>query len=454
MNQLTALSPLDGRYAEEVKKLIPYFSEMALMKYRLMIEVEYLIALGNEKRIEEFKKLGNSEIKKLRNLYINFSLADAERVKKIEKTTNHDVKSVEYFIKEKVAKTSLAKNMEFIHFGLTSEDTSNLANSLMLKNGLKIYFKYFENLIHELKKLALANRSIPLLSLTHGQPASPTTIGKEIAIFYNRLTIQANHLKQIELLGKFSGAVGNWHAQAIAYPDVDWINFSKKFVESLGLKFNPLTTQIEPHDSLAEIYHNLIRINNIIKNLNDDIWLYVSRGIFKQKKITGEIGSSTMPHKINPWKFENSDGNLNLANAILETLANKLTISRLQRDLSDSTTLRNQGIAIGYTVLAIKSTLNGLSRLAIDKTIAQKELNEHWEVLAEAIQTVLRKCGHEKPYEKLKGLTRGEKISKNILQNFIKKLDIPKNEKQKLLKLTPATYTGLSSKLVSLIPKT
>ncbi|TAN34258.1 adenylosuccinate lyase [Patescibacteria group bacterium] len=442
---LTSVSPLDGRYESQTKELSPYFSEMALMKYRVMVEVEYLIALGAEKEIKEVIRFSEKEQKNLRSLYKRFSLAHAERVKEIENTTSHDVKAVEYFIKEKFPS-------EFIHFALTSEDINNLAYSLMLKDGLeKVIYRAVEQILKALKNLAKANARVPLLAFTHGQPATPTTLGKEMAVFYKRLLRGLNHLKFIKLDGKLNGATGNYAAAALAYPQVDWIKFSQKFVSSLGLNPNLLTTQIEPHDCSAAVYDAIARLNNIIKDLDQDIWLYVSRGIFKLRKKAGEVGSSTMPHKVNPINFENSEGNLGVANAILRFMSDKLVVSRLQRDLTDSTVIRNQGAALGYSLLAYKNTLKGLEKLEVNKKQCEKELDEHWEVLAEAVQTVLRKVGYEKPYEKLKELTRGEKVDKKIMRAFIAGLEISNEEKNKLMKLTPAKYVGLSEKLVKLI---
>lgn len=449
MSELNAISPLDGRYYNKVKELSEFFSETALVKYRLKVEVEYFIALGAEAKISEVRALSASEQNELRSFYLNFNEAEALKVKKIEQTTNHDVKAAEYYLKEKLSKIkSLSGNVEFVHFALTSEDVNNLAYSLMFKDGLTVYQNQLKKLLAELKVLAITHKKIALLSLTHGQPATPTTLGKELAVFYHRLNEQAKSLGNHKLSGKFSGAVGNWNAHQVAYPKVDWLNFSQKFVEGLGLVFNPLTTQIESHDGLAIMCHKLIRINNVIKNLDQDMWLYISREIFKLKKIAGEIGSSTMPHKVNPIDFENSEGNLGLANAILEHLASKLPISRLQRDLSDSTVIRNQGAALAYSLLALKMAAKGLSKLEVNKTRISEELNNHWEVLAEPIQVVLRKVGYAKPYETLKNLTRGEKIGKAQIQKFIRTFKISKLEKDNLLKLTPENYTGLASKLV------
>jgi len=449
MNQpLITISPLDGRYYDKVKELVPIFSEFGLIKYRLKVETEYFLALAGESKITELK-LTEEQKRFVSSIYQKFNEAEAEKVKKIEKTINHDVKAVEYYFKEKLQASKSFKNtLEFVHFALTSEDVNNLAYSLMFKEGLAIYHSQLKKVLAELKDLAVKNKKVALLALTHGQPATPTTLGKELAIFYYRLAEQAKSLNNHKLTGKFSGAVGNWNAHQVAYPKVDWLAFAQKFVESLGLGFNPLTTQIESHDGLARLGHKLIRINNIIKNLDQDMWLYISRDIFKLKKVAGEVGSSTMPHKVNPIDFENSEGNLGLANALLNHLANKLPISRLQRDLTDSTVLRNQGVALGYALLALKMLAKGLTKLEVNKPALEAELNNHWEVLAEPIQVVLRKVGYPKPYETLKNLTRGEKITKAEIQKFIRSLKISKIEKDNLLKLTPENYTGLASKLV------
>ncbi|MEK7212986.1 MAG: adenylosuccinate lyase [Patescibacteria group bacterium] len=452
MPNLTNISPLDGRYSEQTKELSPYFSEMALLKYRLMAEVEYFIALGNEEKIKELPPLSEASQKQLRALYQKFSLADAERIKKTEKITNHDLKAVEYFFKEKINKTPLAKYAEFIHFGLTSEDINNLSYSLMLSGGVsQIIIPNIETILKQVKKLAKETADTSLLALTHGQPATPTTLGKELAVFYNRLNRALNNLKMLKLDGKLNGATGNYAAASLAYPQVDWLNFSQKFITTLGLNPNLLTTQIEPHDSVATVFDAIARANNIVKDLNQDLWFYISRGIFKLKKKAGEIGSSTMPHKVNPINFENSEGNLGLANALLRFMSDKLAISRLQRDLTDSTVIRNQGTALGYSLLAYKNTLTGLAKLEVNTKMVRAELDAHWEVLAEAIQTVLRKVGYPKPYEKLKELTRGAKVDQATIQKFIKKLNLPAAEKNKLLKLTPAKYIGLSKELTKLI---
>ncbi len=454
MDSLTALSPLDGRYANTVAPLRNYFSEFALLRYRILVEVEYFIALSREKKIRELPKLSLSVEKKLRSLYENFNEKDARQIKKIEKITNHDVKAVEYFLKEKLERLGLKKYTEFIHFALTSEDCNNLSYSLEWQEGLhKIYQPKLLQLIQKLKALAKRYQGISLLSLTHGQSATPTTVGKELAVFAARLSRQYKTLAKEVFLGKLSGATGTWSAQSLAYPDVEWVSFTKKFIHSLGLEPNLLTTQIENHDSLAESYHILERINSILLDFTRDVWLYIMRGVFAQKKKAGEIGSSTMPHKINPIQFENAEGNLGIANAYFSHLASKLPISRLQRDLSDSTVLRNQGVPLGHSFLSVENILTGLERLVINEQRINEELGNHYEILAEAIQVVLRKVGYPKPYEKLKEFTRGQMITKETLRSFIQSLSIPEKEKNKLLKLTPRTYIGLASKLINFIPK-
>jgi adenylosuccinate lyase len=454
LDSLQAISPLDGRYIGDTAKLQDYFSEGALMKYRVKVEIEYLLALSKLGKIKEIKRYSDKEIKKLRSLYQKFSLQNAERIKEIEKVTNHDVKAVEYFIKERLDSLKLSQNKEFVHFALTSEDVNNLAYTLMLKDGVEqVIVPKLEEILKVLKRLALANSKTSLLALTHGQPATPTTLGKEIAVFYWRVFRNLNHLKMIKLEGKLNGATGNYAAANLAYPQVDWFNFSQRFIKSLGLNPNPLTTQIEPHDCSAAVYDAIARINNIIKDLDQDMWLYISRGIFKLKKKAGEVGSSTMPHKVNPINFENSEGNLGLANSLLRFMSEKLPVSRLQRDLTDSTVIRNQGAALAYTLVAYQNTLKGLEKLEVNQAKIKEELNDHWEVLAEPIQTVLRKVGYDQPYEKLKELTRGEKVTREVMQKFIKSLEIDKKEKEKLLKLTPEKYVGLSAELAKRLIK-
>ena len=447
-NQLQALSPLDGRYENSVKELSVYFSESALIKYRLKIEIEYLIALSREKGIKELPTLTKHEQTRLRKIYLNFNSSVAKTIKSIEKTTHHDVKAIEYYIQSKTR-----KNLHpWIHFALTSEDINNLSYSLMWQDGLKkIYLPTLELVNGKLKKLAKKYKNSPMLSLTHGQPATPTTFGKELAVFYKRLDRQIYQMKNHILLGKFSGATGTWSAQMVSYPKINWIRFSEKFVKSIGLNPNFYTTQIEPHDSVAESYFKVILANSILTDLCRDMWSYVSRGILGQKKVSGEVGSSTMPHKINPIQFENAEGNMGIANSILTHLATKLPLSRMQRDLTDSTTLRNQGVAMGHSYLALKNILNGLDRITINNFQMKNELDGNWEVLAEAIQTVLRKTGNEDSYEKLKILTRGQKIDSLKVQSFINDLKISDEDKRMLLSLTPSSYIGIANKLVDQI---
>jgi adenylosuccinate lyase len=450
-NQLTNISPIDGRYQNKVSELGDFFSEMALMKYRILAEVKYLIALGDEKKVKEVKSFDDGVKKKLNGLWRNFDIKDAQRVKEIEKTTDHDVKSVEYFIKEKIKNLirQPADNKEFIHFALTSEDINNLAYALQIKEAVEqVYLPAVKELLSELKNMAKKNKGVGLLSMTHGQPATPTTLGKELAVFYFRLKNQFEKLEKHKFYGKMNGASGCFAAHNIAYPEVDWVKFSKNFVEGLGLAFNPLTTQIESHDSLVEALDNIRRINNIVIDFDQDMWLYISRGLFLQERKRGEVGSSTMPHKINPWYFENSEGNLSIANAYAQALADKLPVSRLQRDLRDSTLIRNQGMVIAHSVFAYKKTLAGLKKLAVDKQAIKKELEDHPEVLSEAVQTILRKVGYPNPYEKLKEMTRGRRVGIEGIKKFIEGLDIDDGEKKKLLKLDAGGYVGLAEELV------
>ena len=448
MNTLSNISPLDGRYANSIAELSKYFSESALMGYRLKVEIEYLIALSNEKSINNLPPFSKDEQGRLRKIYQNFNLVGAEKVKEIEATTNHDVKAIEYYIQGKVKKSL----HPWIHFALTSEDVNNLSYSLMWQDGLKQVYQSSLQLVNkELKKLARKYKEASMLALTHGQPATPTTFGKELAVFCSRLDRQIGQIKSHILLGKFSGATGTWSAHVAAYPNVNWRRFASKFIKSLGLKPNLITTQIESHDSLAESFHQVVRINSILTDLCRDMWSYISRGILVQKKVAGEVGSSTMPHKINPIQFENAEGNLGIANGLLNHLATKLPISRIQRDLTDSTTLRNQGVALGHSYLALQNILKGLSRITINKVQMSAELNNHWEVLGEAIQTILRKSGKQDAYEQLKSLTQGQSINAESMAEFVSGLKISDEDKQTLLELTPELYTGLSSKLVDLI---
>ena len=447
-NQLGALSPLDGRYANSVKELNGFFSEAAVMRYRIYVEIEYLVALSFEKKIEEFPALTKEQIENLRKIYRSFDMESAKHIKEIESETNHDVKAVEYYIQQKTESSF----HPWIHFALTSEDVNNLSYSLMWQHGLKqVYIPQLKSVNNELKKLAKRFKKAPMLSMTHGQPATPTTFGKELAVFYVRLNNKIQLLKNQKISGKLSGATGTWSAHLAAYPQVNWPRFSSRFIKSIGLKPNLITTQIEPHDSLVESYQCVAHINSIMKDLCADMWLYISRGILGQKKVAGEVGSSTMPHKINPIQFENAEGNIGISNAMLTHLAEKLPISRMQRDLTDSTTLRNQGSALGYSFLSLKNILKGLSRITIHKNKMSTELENHWEVVSEAIQTILRKHGQSNAYEQLKELTRGEAINRKVLADYILELDIPKEDKDMLLSLTPQTYTGVASKIFDLL---
>ena len=445
---LTAISPIDGRYADKVEKLRPVFSEYGLIRFRVLVEVRWLQALAKHPLITEVSQFSDSATQLLNSIVSDFSQIDAQRVKDIEKTTNHDVKAVEYLLKEKIAGCAELEHIsEFIHFACTSEDINNLSYALMLKEGREIIVAQISDCIKALKKLALENADQPMLSRTHGQSATPTTVGKEFANVAARMLRQKEQLQAVVLLGKINGAVGNYNAHCVAYPDIDWAEFAQQFVESLGLQLNPYTIQIEPHDYIAEFFHALSRFNTILLDFDRDIWSYISLGYFKQKTIAGEIGSSTMPHKVNPIDFENSEGNLGIANALFTFLAEKLPVSRWQRDLTDSTVLRNIGVGIAHTSIAIQASLKGISKLQINAEAIEADLNANWEVLAEPIQTVMRRYGIEKPYEKLKELTRGQRITPEQMQAFIEKLEIPAEAKAALLKLTPRNYTGYAEKL-------
>lgn len=447
-NRLNAISPLDGRYNNSVEDLSAYFSESALMQYRLKVEIEYIIALGHEKSIQELSPFSKDEQARLRNIYKNFNTAAAEKVKNIESTTNHDVKAIEYYIQGRI-KQSIHP---WIHFALTSEDVNNLSYSLMWQDGLKqVYLPALQAINKYLKRLARKYRNVPMLSLTHGQPATPTTFGKELAVFYGRLDRQIKKIKTHSLMGKFGGATGTWSAHVTASPKTDWPRFASRFIKSFGLEPNLITTQIEDHDSLAESYHQIVRVNSILTDLCRDIWAYISRGVLMQKKVAGEVGSSTMPHKINPIQFENAEGNMGIANALLNHLAVKLPISSMQRDLTDSTTLRNQGVSLGHSYLALKNILKGLGRITINKIQMGNELDNHWEVLAEAVQTILRKSGKPNAYEQLKSLTHGQTINAESMAEFVSGLNISKEDKNILLSLSPKTYVGIAPKLVDLI---
>jgi adenylosuccinate lyase len=445
---LTAISPIDGRYADKVDALRPIFSEYGLIRFRVQVEVHWLQALANQAEILEVSPFSESANALLNAIVRDFSQDDAQRIKNIEKTTNHDVKAVEYFLKEKITgHAELEKVSEFIHFACTSEDINNLSYALMLKAGREVIMVQIQSCIDALHQLSQDTAAQPMLSRTHGQSATPTTVGKEIANTVARLTRQKNQLERVELLGKINGAVGNYNAHAVAYPEVDWADFAARFVTSLGLTFNPYTIQIEPHDYIAEFFHTLSRFNTILLDFDRDMWGYISLGYFKQRTIAGEVGSSTMPHKVNPIDFENSEGNLGLANALFGFLAEKLPVSRWQRDLTDSTVLRNIGVGVAHTVIAIQATLKGVSKLELNVEALEADLNANWEVLAEPIQTVMRRYGVEKPYEKLKELTRGHRITHEQLQQFIETLDIPAQAKVDLSALTPRTYIGYAEKL-------
>ncbi len=449
---LTAISPIDGRYASKVDALRPIFSEYGLIRYRVEVEVRWLQALASEAKIIEVPTLSAAANSVLNDIVSNFSEADAQAVKDIEKTTNHDVKAVEYFLKEKIKNNAeLHAVNEFIHFACTSEDINNLSYALMLKEGRGLILAEVDATIAAIKQLAMASAEQPMLSRTHGQSATPTTVGKEFANVIARLQRQRQQLVNVELLGKINGAVGNYNAHSVAYPDVDWAEFAQNFVESLGLSFNPYTIQIEPHDYMAEFFHAMSRFNTILLDFDRDIWGYISLGYFKQKTIAGEVGSSTMPHKVNPIDFENSEGNLGLANAIFGFLADKLPVSRWQRDLTDSTVLRNIGVGIAHTSIAIQSTLKGISKLEINPALIDQDLDHNWEVLAEPIQTVMRRYGIEKPYEKLKELTRGHRVTGEGMRAFVEKLEIPAAAKAELLALTPHSYTGYAAQLAKKI---
>ncbi len=452
LSALTAISPVDGRYFDKTNILSEIFSEFGLNKYRVLIEVKWLQAMANNNDIAEVGTFSTEASDFLINIANNFSLEDAQAVKEIERTTNHDVKAVEYFLKDKI-KDNVELNMvsEFFHFACTSEDINNLSYALMLIDGRKILLKQMQNILSLITTLAKNNASIPMLSRTHGQTASPTTVGKEMANFAYRLKRQIKHLKDVKVMGKFNGAVGNFNAHICAYPGLDWQNISQAFIQDLGVNYAPYTSQIETHDYIAEYFHSINRFNTILIDFCRDIWGYISLGYFKQRTIAEEVGSSTMPHKVNPIDFENGEGNLGIANALNTHLADKLTISRWQRDLSDSTVLRNLGVSCAHSLVAYASISKGIGKLETNKIRLLEDLDSSWEVLAEPIQTVMRRYGIENPYEKLKNLTRGNTIDAKVLANFVKNLNIPKEAKQVLTKLTPMTYTGDAKKLAQKI---
>ncbi|EMI5489031.1 adenylosuccinate lyase [Providencia stuartii] len=444
LSSLTAVSPIDGRYGDKVSALRTIFSEFGLLKFRVQVEVRWLQKLAATAQIKEVPSFDADANAYLDEIVANFCEKDAMRIKEIERTTNHDVKAVEYFLKEKVAQVpALHAVSEFIHFACTSEDINNLSHALMLKTAREeVLLPQWRQMIDKVTTMAHEYRSLPLLSRTHGQPATPSTIGKEFANVAYRMERQYRQLEQIEILGKINGAVGNYNAHIAAYPEVNWHEFSETFVTSLGITWNPFTTQIEPHDYIAELFDCVARFNTILLDFDRDIWGYVALNHFKQKTIAGEIGSSTMPHKVNPIDFENSEGNLGLANAVLAHLASKLPVSRWQRDLTDSTVLRNLGVGLGYSLIAYQSTLKGLNKLEVNEQHLLDELDQNWEVLAEPIQTVMRRYGIEKPYEKLKELTRGKRVTAEGMKQFIDGLELPEDEKVRLKAMTPANYIG------------
>ena len=446
MNTLTALSPIDGRYASKVDSLRPYLSEFGLIHARVTVEVRWLQTLANHADIHEIQPFSAATNERLDAIVANFSEADAMRIKDIERTTNHDVKAVEYFLKEKIADIDALKDAgEFIHFACTSEDINNLSHALMLKSGRDVLAQTMQKIIDEIAALAETHADQPMLSRTHGQTASPTTLGKEMANVAYRLHRQLKQFNNVELLGKINGAVGNYNAHLSAYPHIDWAKNAENFVTSLGLTFNPYTTQIEPHDYIAELFDALRRYNTILIDFNRDVWTYISLGYFKQKLKDGEVGSSTMPHKVNPIDFENSEGNLGIANAVLAHLGEKLPISRMQRDLTDSTVLRNMGVGFAHSLIAFDACLKGIGKLELNANRLNEDLELAQEVLAEPIQTVMRRYNVEKPYEKLKALTRGQAMTREMMVNFVNGDEltaVPETERQRLADLTPATYTG------------
>ena len=443
LSALSAISPIDGRYGSKTKALRSVFSEFGLIKARVEVEVRWLQRLASMEAISELPALSDEANALLDGIVANFGEEHAQRVKNIEATTNHDVKAVEYFIKEQFANNAeLNAANEFVHFACTSEDINNLSHALMLKEGRDITVAQMQDIANAIRELAHEHAALPMLSRTHGQTASPTTLGKEMANVVARLERQIEQVKAVSLLGKINGAVGNYNAHLSAYADVDWQATAEEFVTSLGLTWNPYTTQIEPHDYIAELFDAVARYNTIVIDFDRDIWAYISNGYFKQKTIAGEVGSSTMPHKVNPIDFENSEGNLGLANAVMNHLSAKLPISRWQRDLTDSTVLRNMGVGIGYSLIAYQATMKGISKLQVNEARIAEDLDNAWEVLAEPVQTVMRRYGIEQPYEKLKAFTRGKAITQNAMGDFIASLQLPDSVKAELNALTPAAYIG------------
>mgnify|MGYP003293671615 CR=1 FL=1 len=448
LDNLLAISPIDGRYRKQTQDISEYFSEYAYIKYRILVEIEWLKVLLKDKRFV------NKDIciDNLLDIYNKFDIIEAKKVKDIEATTNHDVKAIEYYIREKLDEYGLSKYKYLVHFGCTSEDVNNIAHALMLKNCVeKILLPNIKELMETVKNNAQKYKNIAMLAHTHGQAATPTTVGKELAVFVYRWNSVVNKLENIELKGKFSGAVGTYSAHMVAYPGIDWIEYTKNFVESLGLEYNPLTTQIENHDTMCEIFSYIKLFNNITLDFNGDMWTYISMGYFKQKTIGTEVGSSVMPHKVNPINHENSMANIRVANSIIDNFNNNLQISRMQRDLSDSSNLRNVGVSIAHTLISIKQSIVAINKMEANEEILKCELNNNPEVLAEAIQTVLRKNGYDNAYELLKELTRGKKVNLDSMRAFVKTLEIDEKDKEVLLNLTPETYTGLADKLVDFI---
>lgn len=452
LSTLTAINPIDGRYGEKTAELRPYFSEFGLIYYRVYVEIRWFQFLASQSGIKELPALTDEENDFLEKLIVSFDETEAALIKKNEATTNHDVKAVEYYLKSKFVESgisSLEKNMEFIHFACTSEDINNLSHALMLKDGRDIVMRpLMDELNHKLAEFARKYAAMPMLSRTHGQTATPTTLGKEFANVVARLRRQVKQLGAVQIMGKINGAVGNLNAHQVTYPDLDWLAMSEQFVSSLGIIWNPYTTQIEPHDYMAELFQATSRFNTILIDFDRDIWSYISIGYFKQRKIEGETGSSTMPHKVNPIDFENSEGNLGIANAIFGHLSEKLPISRWQRDLTDSTVLRNMGTGFAYSLLSYKSTLKGLGKLEINPAALEQDLDRSWEILAEPIQTIMRRHGVEEPYEKLKELTRGQSLKQESIEQMLQTLEIPESARDQIRELTPMNYTGLASELV------
>ncbi len=443
LSSLTAVSPVDGRYGRKTRQLRSIFSEYGLIYHRVLVEIRWLQALAAQTEISEVPALSDAAINRLDAIIDDFSESDAQRIKEIERTTNHDVKAVEYYLKEQIADSEeLMAINEFIHFACTSEDINNLSHALMLRAGREELLQPLNKINELLQQLSVDYADQAMLCRTHGQPASPSTLGKEMANVAYRLQRQIDQIESVAILGKINGAVGNYNAHFSAYPDFDWPAFAQRFVESLGIGFNPYTIQIEPHDYIAELFDAVVRSNTILIDFARDIWSYISIGYFKQKTIAGEVGSSTMPHKVNPIDFENAEGNLGIANAIMTHLAQKLPISRWQRDLTDSTVLRNLGVGFAHVLIALDSMQRGISKLEVNAPVIDADLEQNWEVLAEPIQTVMRRYGIEKPYEKLKELTRGQRVNQEIMQQFVATLEIPDQAKQQLMQLTPATYTG------------